>query len=78
VLLGDRKTPVPADLSELTLCRDVYHCTPVELAKVPYETIQRHWAVMEAENQVRNLKAGKYDQKRGLNGGSQSKRNRNG
>lgn len=62
--MGDKKTPVPADLSELILCRDVYHCTPVELAKVPYETILRHWTVMEAEAQVRGLKSGAYARER--------------
>jgi hypothetical protein len=46
----------PPELVELHLCRDIYHCTPVELAQVPAGTINRHLVIMQAEAQVRKLR----------------------
>jgi hypothetical protein len=34
------------------LCRDVYHCTPVQLAEVPLATIMAHLACMDVEAKV--------------------------
>lgn len=47
---------MPSEYLELFLCRDVYHCTPVELAEVPYETVRDHLAVLSAESRALELK----------------------
>jgi len=46
---------------ELVLCRDVYHCTPLELAQVPAVTLLEHLTCMDVEAQVakRRQKRGK-------------------
>lgn len=38
---------------ELVLCRDVYHCTPLELAKQPLKKVMRHLACLEVEGKVK-------------------------
>jgi len=43
----------PIEYLELILCRDVYHCTPVQLADVPLPTIIKHLACLDAELHVR-------------------------
>ena len=43
----------PYEYLELTLCRDVYHCTPQELAEVPLDKVLAHLACMSVETQVR-------------------------
>lgn len=43
---------------ELVLCRDVYHCTPSELAAEDWRTIEAHLEVMAAEAQVRDMTSG--------------------
>jgi hypothetical protein len=48
--------PAPREYLELVLCRDVYHCTPLELAKIPVETVEAHLVCIAAENKVRSLK----------------------
>jgi hypothetical protein len=40
---------------ELTMCRE-YHCTPVELAKVPLSKILQHLEIMGVEAEIRQLK----------------------
>ena len=44
--------PQPWPYLELTLCRDVYHCTPTELAQQPLATIASHLVCMDVEAQV--------------------------
>ena len=41
---------------ELVLCRDVYKCTPVELARIPLPTITAHLACLDVEAQVKRRK----------------------
>ena len=50
--------PAPWEYVELVLCRDVYHCTPVELERVPADVVLRHLAVLgiEADVNKRGLK----------------------
>jgi hypothetical protein len=43
--------PQPPELLELRLCRDVYHCTPVQLAEVPLPTILAHLTCLHAEHE---------------------------
>lgn len=47
--------PAPWRYTELILCRDVYHCTPVELAQVPLDVILDHLAALSAESEVAQL-----------------------
>lgn len=37
------------------LCRDVYHCTPLELARQPLDQIMLHLEFMRVEQQVREF-----------------------
>ena len=37
----------------LVLCRDVYHCTPVELRRVPLRDVLAHLACLGVEGRVR-------------------------
>lgn len=53
--------PAPWQYIELILCRDIYHCTPVELGKVPYDTITAHLEMMEIEAEVRAAKREAYN-----------------
>ena len=48
----------PIEYVELVLCRDVYHCSPVDLAKVPYTTVAKHLVCLGIEAEVRNRKSG--------------------
>lgn len=41
--------PAPERLIELILCRDVYHCTPVQLQQVDLATIAAHLTCISAE-----------------------------
>ena len=54
LLLGSG--PLPLELITLRLCRDVYHCTPSELAKQDLKTVLRHMVVMNAETTVAEKK----------------------
>jgi hypothetical protein len=45
--------PVPWDYTQLILCRDVYHCTPEELAKQDWDTVQRHLMLVNLEKEAR-------------------------
>lgn len=53
------KGPQPWAYMELILCRDVYHCTPAELAQVPLATILDHLACMDVEAKVKQRRAKK-------------------
>ena len=50
------KGPQPWAYMELVLCRDVYHCTPVELARVPLTTLTAHLTCLDVEAEVRRRK----------------------
>lgn len=39
----------------MILCRDVYHCTPSQLAKEDYKTIRLHMAFLDAEQENKKL-----------------------
>jgi len=47
------------------LCRDVYHCTPTELAKVPARVALAHLTCLSVENKVREMEARKAARKAG-------------
>lgn len=47
--------PLPQELLELILCRDVYHCTPPELAKVPLAKVMAHLTCIDMEQRVASL-----------------------
>jgi hypothetical protein len=44
---------------ELVLCRDVYHCTPVELAQVPLTTLTAHLTCMDVEAEIKRRRKSK-------------------
>jgi len=46
----------PREYLELVLCRDVYHCTPLELAKIPVDIIEAHLVCIAAENKVTKMR----------------------
>lgn len=46
-------TPQPTRYLELVLCRDVYHCTPVQLREIPMPTILEHLTCLAMEGKVR-------------------------
>jgi hypothetical protein len=48
--------PSPWEYVELRFCRDIYHCTPNELAEVPYKKILAHLACMDGEEQYRKYR----------------------
>lgn len=54
---------MPADLLEVTLCRDVYHCPPQMLP--PTSTILKHLTVLGVESQVQEMKSKQKSPKRG-------------
>jgi hypothetical protein len=41
---------------ELYLCRDVYHCTPTDLDKIPYDTIRLHLEMIAIEHEVKEAR----------------------
>ena len=43
----------PREYVTLVLCRDVYHCTPVELREVPLADILAHLTCLGVEGRVR-------------------------
>ena len=43
----------------LVMCRDVYHCTPTELEKVPWRTIQEDLVMIGIEHTIRERRAKK-------------------
>lgn len=55
---------MPWEYIELFLCRDVYKCTPNELADQPVETINMHLALIGVENIVKQ-----FDSSKGSGGG---------
>lgn len=42
----------PWEYVELLLCRDVYHCTPSELAEQDWETVRVHLRLLSVEGKV--------------------------
>jgi hypothetical protein len=49
-----KKGSMPAEMLELTLCRDVYHCPPDQFP--PLSTILRHLTVLGIESEVQDMK----------------------
>ncbi len=47
--------PVPWAWNELQLCR-MYGCTPSQLAKEDWETVQTHMRFLQVEEEVREFK----------------------
>lgn len=47
----------PWQYTRLQLCRDIYHCTPAELARQDWQTVLEDLAMLEAEHQVRKATA---------------------
>jgi len=41
--------PLPVAYAELVLCRDVYHCTPDALDRLPLQRVAQHLAALRAE-----------------------------
>lgn len=41
--------PPPLPYVQLVLCRDVYHCTPEDLERIPWNVIQEHLVCLEME-----------------------------
>jgi hypothetical protein len=50
------KGPAPPEYIELILCRDMYHCTPNELADVPLEKVIAHLICRNIETEWLNEK----------------------
>jgi hypothetical protein len=55
---------MPWEYIELYLCRDIYHCTPNELAEQPIETVNMHLKLIGVENIVKQ-----FDSTQGSGGG---------
>lgn len=49
--------PPPWEYIRLILCRDVYHCTPLELEKIPGEIILQDLTMLGEEARVNKHKA---------------------
>ena len=49
--------PAPWEYLELTLCRDVYHCTPMELERIPAGTVMKHLSILGIEAEVQRMKS---------------------
>lgn len=47
------------------LCRDVYHCTPSQLAKEPLDMIMLHLEFLRVEQQVRKFSDAKSTRRGG-------------
>lgn len=41
---------------ELYLCKEVYHCTPLELSEIPMSTINKHLLIMSTEASINKFK----------------------
>lgn len=59
--LGGKDHPAPWAYVELILCRDVYHCTPVDLAGIPADTVIAHLTLLEVEATVRDMQGDKFE-----------------
>lgn len=44
---------IPHEYLELVLCRDVYHCDPVTLNRVPLTKILNHLTCLDVEGKVK-------------------------
>ena len=51
------KAPAPPEYLQLILCRDIYHCTPVELDQIPIETVMAHLICHTEEQKYLNEKS---------------------
>jgi len=43
-------------VTELTLCRHIYHCTPSQLAEQDWETVQFHLDLIAVEQRVEKFR----------------------
>ena len=48
--------PAPIEYIRLILCRDLYHCTPVEVDAIPMHYITEDLAMLSIEAKVRSLR----------------------
>lgn len=46
--------PAPPEFIRLVLCRDIYHCTPVQLRQVPLSDVLETLATLSAETAYHN------------------------
>jgi hypothetical protein len=53
--LWTHKGNAPPEYIEMVLCRDVYHCTPAELEKQDWATVEIHLELLNQETEVRNM-----------------------
>ena len=49
--------PLPAAYTELVLCRDIYHCPPDTLDRLPLQRVAQHLAALRAERRHQALVA---------------------
>jgi hypothetical protein len=49
--------PPPPQYIRLIFCRDVYHCTPDMLGKLPVKILIEDMAMLNIENQVKKSRA---------------------
>jgi len=47
--------PLPAAYTELVLCRDIYHCPPDALDRLPLQRVAQHLAALRAERRHQKL-----------------------
>lgn len=47
---------MPWAYQELVLCRDVYHCTPSQLAAEDWETVREHLRLLAVEQRAHQAK----------------------
>jgi hypothetical protein len=48
---------LPAAYTELVLCRDIYHCPPDALDRLPLQRVAQHLAALRAERRHQALVA---------------------
>lgn len=47
---------MPWEYIELTLCRDIYHCTPTELDEQEWERVMAHLDMYNIEMENKNMR----------------------
>jgi len=45
----------PSAYTELVLCRDIYHCTPLELDRIPLARVKQHLAALAGERRAQEI-----------------------
>jgi len=46
---------LPAAYTELVLCRDIYHCPPDALDRLPLQRVAQHLAALRAERRYQAI-----------------------